>query len=134
METSIGFSDKQDWGSAGRLGVADEAFVEVFIDVLLEDVEFYWRELINRSKWWDSAFLEGNRVVIGVMWRELVGFLFAEDFSEFMVFWGDSLEIGVSVAGLVKISWRDKRPNLIPGWRNNVEMAAPLTRDILGVV
>ena len=34
-------------------------------------------------------------MVVGAMWRELVGFLLAEDFGEFMVFWGDSLEIGV---------------------------------------
>ena len=75
--------------------MADEAFVEVFVDVLLEDVEFYWRELIDRSEWWDRILLKGNRVVVGAMWRELVGFLLAEDSGEFMVFWGDCLEIGV---------------------------------------
>ena len=79
--------------------MADEVFGEVFVDVLLEDVEFYRRELINRSERWNSAFLEGDRVIIGVMWRELVGFLFAEDFSEFMVFWGDRLEVGVFCGG-----------------------------------
>ena len=36
---------------------------------------------------------QGKRVM--TVWREFVGFLLAEDFGEFMVFWGDSLEIGV---------------------------------------
>lgn len=81
--------------------MADKSLGEVFVYIFLENVEFHWGKLVNRSERGRLPIFQRDSMVVWTMGWEFIGFFLAKDFGEFVVFRRDTLEVGILFEGNV---------------------------------
>ena len=72
-----------------RLRRLNETFGKVFIDEVLDNLQFGFELFVDRSIWWNSSGFEFDSVVIRSVWREDVSVDARKDISKICIDFGD---------------------------------------------
>ena len=69
---------KKDWSGMGGSSGADKSSAEIFIYEGLESRELDWRQQVECSQGWESAFFKVDLQIVVAMWWEFKGFCLTE--------------------------------------------------------